>query len=177
MNAEKTIKSDKLYQGKIINLRIDTVELPNQKYSKREIIEHCGGVAIIAVHDGKIILVKQYRKAVEKSLYELPAGKLESMEDPIVCAKRELIEETGYEPQNLKFVFNFYSSPGFSNEMIHLFIADRITFVGASPDEDEYIEVVEIPFEDAFRMVSDGEIIDAKTIVGLLYLLKNTIVD
>jgi ADP-ribose pyrophosphatase len=177
MNAEKTIKSDKLYQGKIINLRIDTVELPNQKYSKREIIEHGGGVAIIAVHDGKIILVKQYRKAVEKSLYELPAGKLESMEDPIVCAKRELIEETGYEPQNLKFVFNFYSSPGFSNEMIHLFIADRITFVGASPDEDEYIEVVEIPFEDAFRMVSDGEIIDAKTIVGLLYLLKNTIVD
>jgi ADP-ribose pyrophosphatase len=177
MNVEKTIKSDKLYQGKIINLRIDTVELPNQKYSKREIIEHCGGVAIIATHEGKIILVKQYRKAVEKSLYELPAGKLESMEDPLVCAKRELMEETGYEPQNLKFVFNFYSSPGFTNEMINLFIADRIIFVGASPDEDEYIEVVEIPFEEAFRMVSDGEIIDAKTIVGLLYLSNNPIVD
>ncbi|MBK5251952.1 MAG: NUDIX hydrolase [Peptostreptococcaceae bacterium] len=177
MNVEKTIKSDKLYQGKIINLRIDTVELPNQKYSKREIIEHCGGVAVIAVHDGKIILVKQYRKAVEKSLYELPAGKLEAIENPLECAKRELIEETGYEPQNLKFVLNFYSSPGFSNEMIHLFIADRISFVGASPDEDEYIEVVEIPFEDAFRMVSEGEIIDAKTIVGLLYLMKNPQLD
>ncbi len=173
MNVEKTIKSDKIYHGKIINLRIDTVELPNQKYSKREIIEHCGGVAIIAVHDYKIILVKQYRKAVENSLYELPAGKLEAKEDPLECARRELIEETGYEPQNLKFALSFYSSPGFSNEMIHLFITDRLTFIGANPDEDEYIEIVEIPFEDAFRMVLDGEIIDAKTIIGLLYLMKN----
>lgn len=177
MNVEKTIKTDKLYQGKIINLRIDTVELPNQKYSKREIIEHSGGVAILAIHDDKIILVEQYRKAVEKNLYEIPAGKIEPNEDPLEGAKRELIEETGYEAQNLKFILNFYSSPGFSNEMIHLFIADSFNFVGACPDEDEYIETIEIPIEDAFSMVLKGEIVDAKTIIALLYLMKNPQLD
>jgi len=175
MNVEKTIKSDKLYQGKIINLRIDTVELPNQKYSKREIIEHCGGVAIIAMHDDKIIMVKQYRKAVENSLLELPAGKIEAKEEAIACAKRELVEETGYESENMKFVFEFYSSPGFSNEKIYLFYTDEITFVGANPDEDEYIELVELPFKDALEKIENGEIVDAKTIIGLLYLLKRGI--
>ncbi len=174
---EKTIKSDKLYRGKIINLRIDTVELPNQKYSKREIIEHGGGVAIIAIKDGKIVLVKQYRKAVEESIYELPAGKLESAESPKECAEREFTEETGYESENMKSLFSFYSSPGFSNERIHLFIAENISFVGANPDEDEYIETVEIPFDDALRMIETGEIIDAKTIVGLLYVSNNQIKD
>ncbi|HKL11930.1 MAG TPA: NUDIX hydrolase [Clostridia bacterium] len=177
MNVEKTIKSDKLYRGKIINLRIDTVELPNQKYSKREIIEHGGGVAIIAMIDEKIVLVRQYRKAVEKSIYELPAGKLESVESPKECAEREFTEETGYASGNMKFLFSFYSSPGFSNELIHLFIAEDISFVGANPDEDEYIETVEIPFKDVLHMIKTGEIIDAKTIIGLLYVLNNKIKD
>ncbi len=177
MNIEKTVKTDKLYRGKIINLRIDTVELPNQKYSKREIIEHGGGVAIIAIKEGKIVLVKQYRKAIEKSIYELPAGKLESTESPKECAIREFAEETGYESNKMKFLFNFYSSPGFSNELINLFIAEDISFVGANPDEDEYIETVEIPFTDAFQMIKSGEIIDAKTIIGLLYVSNKQICD
>jgi len=177
MNIEKTVKTDKLYRGKIINLRIDTVELPNQKYSKREIIEHGGGVAIIAIKEGKIVLVKQYRKAIEKSIYELPAGKLESTESPKECAIREFAEETGYESNKMKFLFNFYSSPGFSNELINLFIAEDISFVGANPDEDEYIEAVEIPFKDAFQMIKSGEIIDAKTIIGLLYVSNKQICD
>ncbi len=177
MNVEKTIKSDKLYRGKIINLRIDTVELPNQKYSKREIIEHGGGVAIIAIKDKKLLLVKQYRKAVEESIYELPAGKLESTETPEECANREFTEETGYESKNMKFLFSFYSSPGFSNELIHLFLAEEISFVGANPDEDEYIETFEMPFDNALHMIKTGEIIDAKTIIGLLYLSNNQIKD
>lgn len=174
MHTEKTIKSDKLYQGKIINLRIDTVELPNQKYSKREIIEHSGGVAILALYRGKIIFVKQYRKAVEKSLLELPAGKLESPESPLDCAMRELVEETGYAATSMQPLFSFYTSPGFSNEIIHLFKTDALYFKGADPDEDEDIETVEATLAEALEMIWKGDILDAKTIAGILYLANES---
>lgn len=173
MHTERTVKSDKLYQGKIINLRIDTVELPNQKYSKREIIEHSGGVAILAFHEDRILFVKQYRKAVEKILWELPAGKLEASEDPLDCAARELAEETGYEAGRLEYLFSFYTSPGFSNELIHLYKADVLEFKGASPDEDEDIEVAGLTLEEALEMVKEGVILDAKTILGLLYFASS----
>ena len=123
---EKTMKSERIYEGKIVNLRVDTVELPDKKYSKREIVEHPGAVGIVPItEDGKIILVKQFRKAVEKPLLEIPAGKIEINEEPKETALRELFEETGYYSNNMEYIIEFYTSPGFSNEKIYLFLAYR----------------------------------------------------
>lgn len=114
---EVTVNTNKIFEGKIINLRVDEVKLPNGKVTTREIVEHPGGVSIVAVNEeGKILLVKQYRKPAEESLLEIPAGKLEKGEDPLICAKRELLEETGYEASFIKHLITFYTTPGFSNE-------------------------------------------------------------
>lgn len=173
MNQEITVNSEKIFEGKIINVRIDTVEVPNQKYAKREIVEHKGAVAILAIEDDQIILIKQYRKAVEDFLFELPAGKIELNEEPLSCANRELIEETGYCPNNVEKLAEFYTSPGFCNEKIHLFLATDLKYVGSCPDEDEFIEIVKVKKEEALLMVSENKIKDAKTIIGIQYL--NTI--
>ncbi len=171
---EKTLKTERIYEGKVINLRVDTVELPDKKYSKREIVEHPGAVGIIGINDeGKIILVKQYRKAVDSILLEIPAGKLEPKEDPTECAKREFKEETGYSASTFTFLSACYTSPGFSNEKIYLYKADHLFKGTAEPDEDEYIEIVEIPFETAIGKIYSGEIQDSKTIMGIL-LAKET---
>ena len=114
---ETTVSSDLIYIGKNIQLRVDTVEVPNKGYKKREIIEHKGAVGIVAItNEKKIVLVKQYRKAIEKELYELPAGKMEIGETPLECAIRELKEETGYSTDNMKLIHKFYPTPGFSNQ-------------------------------------------------------------
>lgn len=170
-NVERTIKSDKLYQGKIINLRVDTVELPDQKYSKREIVEHPGAVAVIAItDDNKIVMVKQYRKSVEEYLLEVPAGKLEISEEPIECAKRELLEETGFKSNNIEYLFKFFTSPGFSNETISLFVAKDLVLDVARPDEDEYIEIEKYEIDELLEKVYKEEIKDAKTIISILYI-------
>jgi len=170
-NIERTIKSDKIYQGKIINLRIDTVELPEQKYSKREIVEHPGAVAVIPItEDNKVVMVRQYRKSVEEYLLEVPAGKLEIGEEPLDCAGRELLEETGYKSENIEYLFKIYTSPGFSNETISIFVAkDLITDV-AQPDEDEYIEIEKYDIDELIKMISEDKIKDAKTISAILYI-------
>lgn len=170
-NVEQTIKSDKVYQGKIINLRIDTVELPDQKYSKREIIEHPGAVAVIPItEDNKIVMVKQFRKSVEEYLLEVPAGKLEIGEEPLECAKRELLEETGYKSNNLEYLFKFYTSPGFCNETISIFVAKDLVMDIAQPDEDEYIEIEKYEIDELIEKISKEEIKDAKTITSILYI-------
>lgn len=167
---EKTMKSDKLYEGKILNLRIDTVELPDKKYSKREIVEHPGGVAIIPItNDNCLILVKQYRKAAEDFLYEIPAGKLEVNEEPRETAIRELREETSYEAKKLSYISEFYTSPGYCNEKIHLFLAEDIYEVEPDPEPEEFIEKVKIPIDDLLKMINRGEIVDSKTIIGIYF--------
>lgn len=169
---EKTMKTEKIYEGKIINLRIDTVELPDKKYSKREIVEHSGSVGIIPIIDDSLVLVKQFRKSVEKNLLEIPAGKIEINEEPRETALRELSEETGYTTDNLKYLFEFYTSPGFSNEKIYLFLTDEL-FEGETNFEDnEYIEVQKIKIEDLVKMVDRGEITDSKTIISIFYAEK-----
>ncbi|SHH08476.1 NUDIX hydrolase [Tepidibacter thalassicus] len=166
---EKTMSSEKIYNGKIINLRVDTVELPEHKYQKREIVEHPGAVAILAVNENKeIIFVKQFRKAVEEILIEIPAGKLEKGEDPKECAIRELKEETGYEAENIEFLSLFYTSAGFSNEKMYLYLATGLKKGECCPDEDEYIEICEVKISKALDMIKKGEIKDAKTMVGIL---------
>ena len=165
---EKTMKSDKLYEGKILNLRIDTVELPDKKYSKREIIEHPGGVAVIPITDDNcIILVKQYRKAVERFLLEIPAGKLELNEEPRETGIRELKEETGFSADKMEYLLEFYTSPGFSNEKIYLFLATGLTDGEATPDLGEFIQSEKYNVDDLIKMIERGEIIDSKTIIGI----------
>ncbi|WP_077367647.1 NUDIX hydrolase [Anaerosalibacter sp. Marseille-P3206] len=164
---EKTMKTERIYEGKILNLRIDTVELPDKKYSKREIVEHPGAVAIVALTDeNEIILVKQYRKAVERELLEVPAGKLEIGEEPKETAIRELKEETGFTPKKIEYLLEFYTSPGFSNEKMYLFLASGLVEGEAQPEKDEYIEVKKVKLDDLIDMILKGEIMDSKTIVS-----------
>ena len=169
---EKTMKTEKIYEGKIINLRIDTVELPDKKYSKREIVEHSGSVGIIPIIGNSIVLVKQFRKAVEKILLEIPAGKIEINEEPRETALRELREETGYTTEKLEYLFEFYTSPGFSNEKMYLFLSDELLEGETSFESNEYIELEKVKIEDLIKMVDRGEITDSKTIIGIFYAEK-----
>ncbi|HBH11839.1 MAG TPA: ADP-ribose pyrophosphatase [Clostridiales bacterium] len=167
---EKTISCRQIYEGKILNLRVDEVLLPNDKTSLREIVEHNGAVAIVAVTDNdKILLVRQYRKAVERVLIEIPAGKLEKEETPYDCAERELIEETGFRANQLKKVMEIITSPGFCTEKIHLFVANNLVVDYLENDEDEFIDLITLDLDEALGKIVSGEIVDSKTIIGLLY--------
>lgn len=166
---EKTMKTERIYEGRIINVRVDTVELPNKKYSKREIVEHPGAVGIIPITaDHKIILVKQFRKAVEEVLLEIPAGKIEPEENLVRCAIRELEEETGFTTDHVEKLIEFYTAPGFSNEKLHIYIAKNLKEGTSNPDEDENIETIELAMDEILNKIETGEIKDSKTIVAML---------
>lgn len=170
---EKTISKEQIFSGRIIDLFVEDVELPNGDTSKREIIKHPGAVAIIAVTDEeKIVMVRQYRKALEKAIVEIPAGKLEKGEEPMETAIRELEEETGYRSQQLKPLISFYTSPGFADELVHIFIAEGLTKITnrQNLDEDEFVDIVEVTLEEAKNMIETKEIYDAKTAYAVLYL-------
>lgn len=173
-NEEVTIKSEKIYEGKVVNLRVDTIELKDKKYSKREIVEHSGGVGVVAItDDDEIVLVKQYRKAISKEIIEIPAGKLELNEKPKETALRELKEETGYSTDNIEYISEFYPTPGYCTEKIHVFLAKDLVPGEQDLDENEYVEVIKLPFEEAYEMVLNGDLTDAKTIIGItLYGLE-----
>lgn len=166
---EATVNTQYIFSGKILKLRLDEVELPDGKYSTREIVEHPGAVAIIPIDEDKnVIMVRQYRKPVEEVLLEIPAGKLEANEDVHTCAQRELLEETGYKAEKMIHIMEFYTTPGFSNEKMSLFLALGLEAAESKADEDEFIKREKIPLDKAIEMIKNGEIKDAKTIVGLL---------
>ncbi len=170
---EETMSSEMVYNGKIVNLRVDTVELPKQRYSKREIVEHPGGVGIIALtEENEVIMVRQFRKPIEDCVLEIPAGKLDAGEDPKMCAIRELKEETGYEAENMEFLVDFYSSPGFTDEKIHIYFATGLKNGKAEPDENEYIDIEKYKIEELVQMIKDNDINDAKSIISILYVDK-----
>lgn len=171
MFEEVTIESKYIYKGKILNLRVDQVQLENGRTSSREIIEHNGAVAIVAVDGEDLIMVRQYRKAIEGELLEIPAGKLED-EDPLECAKRELKEETGYSADEWQYVCDFYSTPGFSNERMFLYYATDLKKGEMDPDEDELIKVERVKLRDALEMLKRGQFKDAKTIIGVCYAIR-----
>lgn len=174
MNTEITVRSEKIFEGKFINLRVDTVELGNQKYAKREIVEHKKASAILAINENnEILLVRQYRKAIEDFIYEIPAGIVNIAEEPELCALRELREETGYEAKKISSICEFYSSPGFTNEKIYLYKAEELTFISTKFDEDECIETISVNKEQAKKMIETGRILDSKTLVGILYWLNS----
>ncbi|MFD2640284.1 NUDIX domain-containing protein [Piscibacillus salipiscarius] len=171
---EKTLSSESIYKGKIIDVKIDEVKLPDGKTSKRELIDHPGAVAIIALTDeGKLVMVEQYRKALEKSIIEIPAGKLEAGEKPDMTAKRELEEETGYRAEQLDFIVSYYTSPGFANEIIYVYKASGLKVVEdqLQGDDDEFVELIEVTLDEAVKLIEEQRIHDAKTIHAVHYLM------
>jgi ADP-ribose pyrophosphatase len=170
---EETLNTKKIYDGKIINVQIDEVQLPNGRKTNRELVKHPGAVAVIPItKDNKIVLVEQYRKPLEKSIIEIPAGKVEKGEQPELTALRELEEETGYTARELSFVTSFYTSPGFADELMQIFITDELEQLESpvEKDEDEFIEVLELTLDEAKQLVEEERIHDAKTNYAILYL-------
>ncbi len=175
---EKTISGETIYEGKIISLRVEEVELPDGKHAKRELIQHPGAVAIITItSEGKLVLVEQYRKALERSLIEIPAGKIDPGEAPEITAVRELEEETGYGANEFTYIQSFATSPGFADEIIHLYLARDLYKIEhpAVGDEDEFIGLLEVTIDEAQEMVASGKIFDAKTAFAVLYA-KNLLI-
>lgn len=170
---EEVLDSDYIYQGAILNLRKDKVRLYNKHETNREVVEHDGGVAVIPITEqGKILMVKQYRIAVDETILELPAGKLEDNEDIKKCAARELEEETGFRAEKIKKLFYFYTTPGYSSEKLYLFIAEDLKHYGQDLDQGEYIEIVKLAKKDIIPKILNGKIKDSKTIIGLLWFLN-----
>lgn len=171
---EKTIQRQAIFHGKIIDVFLDDVQLPSGKTAKRELVFHPGGVAVIAItEDNKMVFVKQFRKPMEKVLLEIPAGKIDPGEGdhPEVTGARELEEETHYRATKMKHVASMYLSPGFANEMLHIYHALKIQQV-ADPlpqDDDEVLELYELTFSEAQAAVAAGTICDAKSLYALQY--------
>lgn len=168
----KILKSEKRYTGKVFNLVIDEIEYPSGNRALREVAEHPGGSVVVPVlNDGDILLVRQFRYPMKKHLYELPAGKLDAGEDPAVCAARELEEETGYVAGSLRKLTAIYTSPGFCSELLHIYLATdlKTSSRGQQLEEGELdLTVQRIPLERAIEMIEKGEIVDSKTICGIL---------
>ncbi len=167
--TEKPLKQDYLYRGKIVNLRVDDAELPDGTTALREVVEHPGGVCVAALTDKEeLLFVEQFRYPYMETVLELPAGKLEYGEDPFEAGKRELLEETGAAAKNYRDLGKLYPTPGYCGEIIHMYLAENLTFSEQHLDEDEFLEVRRIPLETAFQMVMRNEIRDSKTQVGIL---------
>ena len=171
---EKPLTQEYRFRGRIINLRTDTAELPNGEVAGREVVEHPGGVCVAPLTDsGELLFVRQFRYPYGEILLELPAGKRDrAEEDPLECGKRELLEETGATAIRYRSLGCVYPSPGFCNEVIHLYLAEGLSFGEAQPDEDEFVEVERIPLSEAVTMVMNGEIRDAKTQIAILKIAE-----
>ncbi len=167
--TEKFLKSEEVFTGNLLTVYCDQVELPNGKEASREFIRHPGAIAVVPVtNDGKIVLVRQYRYPVGKNMLEVPAGKLDKGEQPDQCVLRELEEETGYVAKNIRKLSSIYTTPGFTDEVIHLYIAEELTLAKQCPDEDEFLDVEIYTKEEIRAMIEDGTINDAKSMLALL---------
>lgn len=172
-HSPSRVRGLRAYDGKVISLDIDVVRYPDGSFGEVEMVRHPGAAAIVAVSalgegNPHVILLRQYRYAVDSFLLEIPAGRLEPGETPIECASRELREETGYRAERWEPLLTMYTTPGFTDEKIHLFVASDLTAGQSALERDEFAEVKRVPLTDAIGMIESGDIQDAKTIVGLL---------
>lgn len=165
----KIDKSEIVFKGKVFNIKVDEIIYNSGNKGVREVIVHPGGAVVVPIAEsGKIILVKQYRYPFGEHLFELPAGKLEPNENPLVCASRELIEETGYTSKNLTQLGKIYTSPGFCSEILYIYLAENLIEGNHNREEgEEGMEVFEFNLMELNQMISDGKIVDAKTISGI----------
>lgn len=169
--TEEKINSKTIYEGRVINLKVNEVKLENGATATREIVEHPGGVCVIGVDsENNILMVRQYRAPFEKPLLEAPAGKLDKGEEPIECGKREFLEETGHTAEKMTYLGEFYPSVGFLTEKIHIFLAEGLKRETQRLDEDEFLNVEKYPLEKLTEMVENNEIKDAKTVIAILML-------
>ncbi|MBQ8567376.1 MAG: NUDIX hydrolase [Clostridia bacterium] len=169
MLYEKKLTSKQIFDGKVVKLFVDTVELPDGKEAIREIVRHPGAVCVIPVTpEGEVIMVKQYRYAFEQIMLESPAGKLEPGEDPLEAVKRELEEESGVVAGNIEYMGEIFTTVAIFDEKIHAYLATDLVYKNAHPDEDEFLEVEKIPLSTLVDMVMNGEIKDSKTQICIL---------
>ena len=167
--TERRVSSKTIFEGHIIKVTLDQAELPNGKLAAREVVEHPGGVAVLALEeDNTTYLVKQFRYPIQQLLLELPAGKLDGPEDHLLAAKRELSEETGLEAAKWTYMGSILASPGFCTERLHMYLARKLSHKKQHLDEDEFLNVVPIPFDALVRQVMDGSQDDAKTVAAVL---------
>ena len=172
---ETTISSETIYQGRVLNLRKDEVRLSNGHVTHREIVEHHGAICVVPVaNDGRIMMVRQFRKPAEQALLELPAGSLEKGEDPLDCAHRELFEECGLKAARMTPLFQCYLAPGYSSEYMYGFLAQDMEREKAQPEEDEILDLESYTLHELLPMITDGRIRDAKTICGVLLWARNS---
>ena len=168
---EDKISSTQIFSGKLIDLYLDNVRLPNGKKSTREWIDHPGAVCIVPILDnGNILLIRQFRYGPREEFIEIPAGKIDKNEDPLKCGLRELEEETGYKSNKLTFLTNIHPAIGFSNEKMWMYLAEELELSKKKLDEDEFLELLPTPLEKALEWVFSGKITDVKTIIGIMWM-------
>jgi ADP-ribose pyrophosphatase len=166
---EETVGSERAFDGSLLHVRVDRVRLADGTEARREVVEHPGAVAILPLlDDGRVVLERQFRQPAGEILWEIPAGTLKPGEDPEECARRELAEETGYSPESLEPLASIYLAPGYSSEIIHLFVARRLRPVARNTDHDERVHPVAVEMERVIAMIASGEIRDAKTVCAVL---------
>ena len=166
---EKTVESETLFEGKIVTLKLDKAQLVNGRIARREVVEHPGGVAVLPLFDdGTVSIVRQFRYPFQAVVTELPAGKLERGEDHRLAGLRELEEETGLTADSFQYMGALLASPGFSDEVIHLYLARGLRQGPCHPDPDEFLELCRLPFSELLEQAMDGRLRDAKTVAGLL---------
>ncbi len=176
MENPARLTSRRVYTGRVLNLDIDSVRFPDGSQGELEIIRHSGASAVVPLldepshPDPRIVLIRQYRYAADGYLYEIPAGRLDSGESPLTCAQRELEEETGYRATHMKPLVTVFTTPGFTDERIHLFLAWGLTSGDVRHERDEFLTSIALPRSQVMQMIERGEICDAKTTVALLFV-------
>ena len=166
---EKFVSRKTVWRGRVVGLRVDTVRLPNGKPATREYLDHPGAIGVVPFLDkNHVVMVRQYRHPIGEVTLELPAGKIDRGESLMTCVKRELREETGYTARKIAPLIQYWPTPAFANEVLHLYIAHDLRPGKMNTDEDEFLQCVVVPFKKALAMVKSGEIKDSKTVIGLL---------
>lgn len=168
MHSETKIEGKRVFDGKVLKLDVDKVMLENGKTAEREVVRHIGACAVLAVDENDdFYLVRQFRYPYGKEMLEIPAGKLDVGEEPLVCAKRELLEETGLRAEKWEYVGGFCPSPGYTDEIVHIYIARELSLGVSNPDEDEFLDVEKYNIIKISKMIDSGEITDAKTVLAI----------